>query len=454
MPWDHVLFDENEEIARQPSQKEPSSGLVVLKSILFPQGKADTTEQRRVEVWLSRPLTPRQYDMDLLAALIQIFLHNVSPAFKSFQGFQASSHTLPAQLLAMAAVGALFTNCVGSEAMARLYFTDSQRMANHYLLDFDTSCIHGSTSRLQTFLCIGLFGLCSSHKRSSEISESYCLIAAQWTERHCSLLEAVRGHESCTAARNILDDLVVFEGYRVTLLQAQPIFLSYNLRSIRDLLWMLESSAEPALLDLSNSVYLQIGCICTLSWFAINNSRSGQFNEEQALMNAKIEWYAQRLFEMRQEEFSQDPSARMLLFTSLLAVTAPLKYFDRISYWILKYDSTMGQDLPQFGHLRQWQQGGNMDLALNRVDEILSCAELIRSKSPHSSEAPHELYGVFFATLVSIMSYLFSEQVFDQRSASLARIHQGTQYLASCRTESARSMRARLVMLKAKADDW
>lgn len=78
--------------------------------------------------WLNLPLIPRAYDLEVLNALINIFMRHASGVFSSFKGFCVHSSMLPEQLLAMAAVGALFCDVPGSSQIGRVPYTDSLRM--------------------------------------------------------------------------------------------------------------------------------------------------------------------------------------------------------------------------------------------------------------------------------------------------------------------------------------
>lgn len=87
----------------------------------------------QVARWLRMPLIPRRYDLNMLNPLLRLFIKYVAGTFKSFQGFSITSQTLPEQIIAMAAVGSLFVNVKGSSRIARMLFSDGNRMLHNFV---------------------------------------------------------------------------------------------------------------------------------------------------------------------------------------------------------------------------------------------------------------------------------------------------------------------------------
>lgn len=101
-----------------------------LKTLADHAGFDGVTLDEQAMKWLKMPHIPRRYDIQLLNRLLNVFIKFVGSQFMSFQDFRVTSETLPEQIIAMSAVGALFLKVRHSSRIARMLFTDAQRMLN------------------------------------------------------------------------------------------------------------------------------------------------------------------------------------------------------------------------------------------------------------------------------------------------------------------------------------
>lgn len=123
--WDDgFLFDNSSNLTSDPS---PHTVVVKYFNELM-SAPNDLLSDDSLVRWLNLPLIPRAYDLEVLNALINIFMRHASGVFSSFEGFCIHHSMLPEQLLAMAAVGALFCDVPGSSHIGRVLYTDSFRM--------------------------------------------------------------------------------------------------------------------------------------------------------------------------------------------------------------------------------------------------------------------------------------------------------------------------------------
>jgi hypothetical protein len=76
--------------------------------------------------WLRRPVIPNHYDQEVLNILQNIFLKHVAHCFTSYSDYRVCQHTRPEQILAMAAVGALFCQAKDSSKMAMALYNDAR----------------------------------------------------------------------------------------------------------------------------------------------------------------------------------------------------------------------------------------------------------------------------------------------------------------------------------------
>ena len=151
-----------------------------------------STTSRCPEITLS-------HDPRLLDALITVFRQHFSDVFLSFQDLQISSQTLTAHIVLMAALGALFTSIPDSHIMARLLVEDGQHMLEEFITHQRCQSVGASTSLVQAHLCLEMFGLCSRHKRSNEVSEAF----------HLALVQAVTEHESWMRSADPLKPMIL-----------------------------------------------------------------------------------------------------------------------------------------------------------------------------------------------------------------------------------------------------
>lgn len=72
--------------------------------------------------------TIRHFDLEIVNAFLGAFLLHIEPVFSTFKGFSFTAQTLPDVILAMAAVGGLYSDHRGSFHIAIAMFTDSRRL--------------------------------------------------------------------------------------------------------------------------------------------------------------------------------------------------------------------------------------------------------------------------------------------------------------------------------------
>jgi hypothetical protein len=383
------------------------------------------------------PTTALNYEPRLLDALINVFRQHFSDVFISFRDLQTSTQTLTAQIVLMAALGALFTSIPDSHIMARMLVEDGQRMLEECMTRQRSQTVEASTSLVQAHLCLEMFGLCSRFKRSNEVSEAF----------HSALVQAVTEHESWVrsadhlkahdAARLVLLDSTILEGYRGSLLRLQPILNAPQVGRILSLAGEANPGSSNQLGDTPalNGLFHQIGSICALSWFTANaHSPVSGLSALRSWRPELIESCFQRCADIAQQELT--PSMQTLIFTNLLGLYAPVENYHALAYY-------MGQgnlrrrdaDLPPW--LQKWQQSENLEVALNHATEVLEHGQIIVNDAS-SKEAPHDAICVFIATLTVIFSSLCSRsKSYDARTRLTDKGHK---ILSRLRADAAKAM--------------
>ena len=391
--------------------------------------------QAQVDCSSRRPTYALRYDLDLLEALITVFERHFSSVFISFQDLKISSQTLTAQITAMAALGALFTDIPGSHIVARLLVNDSQRILTDAMTNGCLDSLEASTSLVHAHLCLELFGLCSGHKRSNEVSEAF----------HSALIQAVMDHESRVkitdpmtsnrAAHLVLFDVIILEGYRASLLQLQPILTSPYVDRILSLVHGMErgtSNRSEALAEPHYS-YHQLGGICALSWFA--KQCAPGFS---AIQSWRLEFFELCFQRFADTEEDPSPSMKILIFTSLLGLHAPLERYHDLFFYV-RQKTTSGNDGTSFQWLEQWQQSEDFDLALKYATEILNQGQTIVSDAT-IYESPHDAICIYLATLTFRISIVGkrTDEFDDEEIASF--IERGRNLLTALKVNVAEAM--------------
>ena len=111
----------------------------LIKELDATYSKARESDQD-IDAWLLQPLIPRKYDLELINLFLNSFTVHVSSTFQSFSNFDISNTTTPQQILAMAAVGALFVGGEDSSTIARTLYADAARMMAAVVGQFLSKC--------------------------------------------------------------------------------------------------------------------------------------------------------------------------------------------------------------------------------------------------------------------------------------------------------------------------
>jgi hypothetical protein len=147
-----------------PAIDETTQALDTLKHELGAVYDRVHENEPSIDLWLKQPFIPRTYDLELINLLLNLFMEYVPATFKSFSNFAITDFTLPEQVLAMSAVGALFSNIESSWKIARTLYGDASRMLVANGTSPAKACSSFGVSSAQTHLAFEIFGFCSGHK--------------------------------------------------------------------------------------------------------------------------------------------------------------------------------------------------------------------------------------------------------------------------------------------------
>lgn len=360
--------------------------------------------------WLMRPLIPQQFDLELLELLLTSFQRHVSNVMISFTGPLVSQHTLPMQIIAMAAFGALFTGLPESYHVAKWLFAESQRMLKFYLTPAQ-KLTHGQTgSVVKTLVTLELFGYFSGHERSNENSEAYHQALLHTLSEYqdgcvsCLLSNCHQNFPSSPAA--IACDLQILEAYRVVICALQPIWCPKSASSLQILSEGFLDSVSSMISDSTTPVWLyhQLTLIISFSY------QTKRYQSGLDCTNSAPNWrpetveYSMLNFVSRYgPELQAKPSASILLRTCLWVIRTPIDAFHRAAFQVLQKKTVLSDRLSST--LRRWRRSPSRGIVLNHVKTVIIHAEELTKNDSNHTEAPHDALCVYLGVLALCFTY-------------------------------------------------
>ena len=316
-----------------------------------------------------------------------------------------TKYTLAAQVVAMAAFGALFTGCTGSRAVGRLLFTDSQRMVDHLLLNVHATDRLQLASLLKTMLVLELFGLCSGLKRPNETGEAFHQALIQTSRDY---LQSIRSHSDALPTEEpdtfIVHDILILEAYRVILQQLQPVPDYAQIETTQSSLKVLGPCSKHVHQGMEDLPwpYHRLACIAIASHFA--TSHAEDLVHIHKWKPETIEIYMQSFANRNEEQIKSSPSLEILLRTNLWTVRSPTYHMQKVAFDVLQVTDPLTQR-GMFA-LRQWRRSDDYPIVMTHVDVILDLAERVVSISSEDVETPHDAICTYLAILASWTSCL------------------------------------------------
>lgn len=371
-------------------------------------------DEPSIDKWLQQPFVPRTYDLELLNLFLNLFMDYVPATFISFENFAVTETTLPEQVLAMSAVGALFSNIEASWKIGRTLYGDASRM----LVANGSRPIKASpeftVSKAQTHLAFEIFGFCSGHKRSNELTEAFHWHTVQ------TFADGDLPPDASTTTRMIWHrlhgDLFIIESYRICLAQLPPVIRPELARDFLTRPEQSDSDSSPSypasLTPFSTATSRnrsskspvadqedlhKVAAHSILSWYSMGmwTDTSKPFNE--TLWRREVpELSLQRL---QINSGNSQPNPGILLFhMNICALHGPMELINSFAY---SYAHLADLSSSTIAVLRQWQKDEDCDIACWHASEIRRLGRqrvLLGDAAPN--EAPHDALCVFLATLV------------------------------------------------------
>jgi hypothetical protein len=377
-------------------------------------------DEASIDTWLTQPLIPRTYDLELLNLFLNLFMEYVPSTFKSFNDFAVIETTPPEQVLAMSAVGALFSTIESSWKIARTLYGDASRMlvANGSL---PTKASPASCASLaQTHLAFEMFGFCSGHKRSNELTEAFHWHTIQtFMDYESTLSSAATGPGTQMFWNRLRGDLFVIECYRICLAQLPPVvrpemardylghsepsdsnfspaYSASSLTPFSTATGHSRSSKSPAL---DRDDLHKVAAHSILSWFSLGMWEDSSKPFNATLWRREVPELSLRRLSIDSGNSKDRPGPGVLIYhMNIVAIHSPMELINSFAY---SYAHLADLSKSTIAVLRQWQKDEDRDVACWHAGEIIRLARqrmLLANEMPN--ESPHDALCVFLATLV------------------------------------------------------
>ncbi|KAH7556267.1 hypothetical protein BM1_06793 [Bipolaris maydis] len=204
----------------------------------IPQTLALNTDQASTR-WLSLEPSLDKFDRVIVNHFINLFLQELPSMFSSWDNFRIRKTTTEEEVLAMAAVGGLYSTTSGSHVMARAMSGDARSLVINLSSDKQTNLQYPEDTQqglslTRAFILLEIFGIFSGDKRLCEIAEAshMQLLQASWSTKNISVsddnhlsiqMQAVAIPIKLTSMLislcRVTDDIHILECYRAILFQ-------------------------------------------------------------------------------------------------------------------------------------------------------------------------------------------------------------------------------------------
>ncbi|CAK7204883.1 hypothetical protein SEUCBS139899_007645 [Sporothrix eucalyptigena] len=201
-------------------------------SLILPASYTRQSRTRKeLPPWLHKvPSTVHPHDPHIVRAFVEEFLVNMSHTFPTFQNLNVHGDTLPDVILAMAAVGGLFSKIDGSFRVAMSMYTDARRLASGRVWSQPCTSDSQYLDLIRAYIAIEVFGFYSGDARSMECSEACHRHLLQVLDDAGVLSsDTSMSPEGATERLELLASVYTLESYYVVLLRRAPCLYGHSL---------------------------------------------------------------------------------------------------------------------------------------------------------------------------------------------------------------------------------
>ncbi|KAK5406889.1 hypothetical protein LTR67_002229 [Exophiala xenobiotica] len=357
------------------------------------------------------------YDNDVLNILLNVAKRHLSPTFVVFAEFQARSSDRIEVVLAMAAVGSLYSAVPESTKIAKMLYNDARRLLlEHCLCEVDHS-FPDLTSFAKTFMLLEIYGICSGDKRAYEFIEFFHGNKTLVIARCMDVLAGVVTSEQRHQIQLVLQAAKVLDSYRVLILRRPPSFVDEIMAGMEskdpD---RLQSARGPCgkAVDSTSAQWHDLTKEISLSWmasFGDGETSSPPFWKVEFAELALHRWLSER--DVREQDETPVSASQMMLFhlTQVLLHTA-MRTLRRYACTAVHSAAPLSK-LPRTPETspQPWANRYRYKKAMWHANAILRLADdAMTPWRRHNSssmqclsfaEPPHLSFCIFFATLVA-----------------------------------------------------
>ena len=378
------------------------------KQIMGANGIHTANCNSHVESMLKQSRLPRFYDREMLSILVGIFTSYIPPVFTSFADFELEEESMPALVLAMAALGAVFSNVKERETIGKALYTDSQRMTVDTATNTSRVPLRQQRSHAKTIILLELFAFCSGEKRAVDLADGLHYALYQALQSLCNRQSGPDHSDSLPQQTfNIITDALLLESYHTVLLQQSPLISPSSLPGVvlppsrgqsethRTLLsYHLGMLNGPIRSTQQRASYLDIASLATSAHLCRGIYRPymyeavGRIRQPEVLCSA-LTAFAGEL----------NPRQLFLCHTTIITLYAPMDDLRDMTFRTIA-----GIAVPTVLKtlLENWQKSHDAEIAVEHAADvmILAAQRILEGGEEVDMETPHDAYCVYIAAIL------------------------------------------------------
>nr|OQO31131.1 hypothetical protein B0A51_02502 [Rachicladosporium sp. CCFEE 5018] len=193
------------------------------------------SRDRGAKMWYSKPADLASHSPDVLKIFIGLFRRHIPQTFAIFaeDADRPIKHS-SSYILAMGAVGGLYSIVPGSGDFAQAMHNDARRLSLAELNESNavSICSNVALERVKTSILLGIYGLSSGNKRSFEFVEAFQGDLTNAIEVYSMVCKADSDYDEDVILAQLLAAIYIFDCYRVVIMMRPPSLMWHRMSRV------------------------------------------------------------------------------------------------------------------------------------------------------------------------------------------------------------------------------
>nr|OQO24356.1 hypothetical protein B0A51_06640 [Rachicladosporium sp. CCFEE 5018] len=193
------------------------------------------SRDRGAKMWYSKPAGLASHSPDVLKIFIGLFRRHIPQTFAIFaeDADRLIKHH-SSYILAMGAVGGLYSIVPGSGDFAQAMHNDARRLSLAELNEGNavSICSNVALERVKTSILLGIYGLSSGNKRSFEFVEAFQGDLTNAIEVYSMVCKADSDYDEDVIVAQLLAAMYIFDCYRVVIMMRPPSLMWHRMSRV------------------------------------------------------------------------------------------------------------------------------------------------------------------------------------------------------------------------------